>query len=134
MTEGRINTERRHRKRWRLQLECGKENPQLIFFIFSPPDCLISPYVQALICARARGGDWGRWRERRGNRCSTLLGGVHTGGRQRESPILAQQYYGSAAVSTTMAAQPSQPGAIDLVVVTQYTHSQSDCRFNLSFD
>lgn len=54
MTEGRINTERRHRKRWRLKqrLDCeGK--PSAAF----DRDCLISTYVSAFICVRKGGGE-----------------------------------------------------------------------------
>lgn len=59
---------------------------------------------------------------------------AHRRGRQRESPILAQQYYGSAEISTTMAARHFQHCAIDLVVVTQFTHSQCNCCVKLSLD
>lgn len=83
---GWINTERWQRKRWRLSTGLGvKENP-LLFSFFFLQDCLALVYVRAFCWAiGVREGDWDRERgEARGNRCSALLGWMHTGEGDRE--------------------------------------------------
>lgn len=63
-----------------------------------------------------------RWRGERWRKslqCIVRLN-AHRRGTQRESPILAQQYYSSAEISTTMAARSYQLCAIDLSAATQY--------------
>lgn len=82
--EGWINTGRWHRKRWRLSFGLGvQENPPHFFFPRTVWHwCMCVHFVERSVWGE---GDWdGERGEARGNRCSALLGWMHTGEGDRE--------------------------------------------------